>query len=377
MSSPQILDLATLLAPIPGDHPAGESLFYTDTYDAIKEARRADDTLEQGEWQRDLKTADWPAVMTLTTDVLATRSKDLQIASWLAEALVQRHHFAGLRDGLRLLYGLHAHFWAGLYPEVEDGDLETRVVVLECLNRVLPPVIRHTPVTQGEGYSWRHWQESRQVDNLGRQNQEAQAAAVADGKITGEQFDKSVAATSRAYYETLLADVCESREAYQQLEQVLDETFGRQAPSLLDIRQAIEECRSLLESIVQQKRELEPDPEPVAVNSADAADLLAARAVAAEAPGGPPARGTATPARGAQVSLEPADRADALVRLTAVAAYFRRAEPQSPAIYLIERAVRWVQMPLETWLQAVIRDDSVLTALRDTLGLIEAVEDHT
>jgi hypothetical protein len=33
MSSPQILDLATLLAPIPGDNPAGESLFYNDTYD--------------------------------------------------------------------------------------------------------------------------------------------------------------------------------------------------------------------------------------------------------------------------------------------------------------------------------------------------------
>jgi type VI secretion system protein ImpA len=77
------------------------------------------------------------------------------------------------------------------------------------------------------------------------------------------------------------------------------------------------------------------------------------------------------------VPLEPADRADALARLTAVAAYFRRAEPQTPAIYLIERAVRWVQMPLEAWLQTVIRDDSVLTSVRDTLGLMEAVEDNT
>ena len=76
MSSPQILDLATLLAPIPGDHPAGESLFYNDTYDVIKEARRADDALEQGEWQRDIKTADWSAVIALTTAALATHSKE-------------------------------------------------------------------------------------------------------------------------------------------------------------------------------------------------------------------------------------------------------------------------------------------------------------
>ena len=369
MSSPQILDLTTLLAPIPGDNPAGESLFYTDTYDAIKEARRADETLEQGEWQRDLKTADWPAVMALATAAIATRSKDLQIASWLVEALVRQHCFAGLRDGLRLLQGLHTHFWERLYPEVEDGDLEARVMVLACLNQVLPLAIRHTPVTQGEGYTWSHWQESRQVDNLGRQNQAAQADALAEGKITGEQFDKSVAATSRAYYETLLADMVESWEAYQQLSQVLDERFGREAPSLQDVRQAIEVCHALLESIVKQKRELEPDPAPVAVNSADAAEILAGHAVE-DVPAGPLARG-------AQVSLEPVNRADALVRLTAVAAYFRRAEPQSPAIYLIERAVRWVQMPLEAWLQVVISDDSVLASVRDTLGLMEGVEDNS
>jgi type VI secretion system protein ImpA len=379
MSSPPILDLATLLAPIPGDNPAGESLFYADTYDVIKEARRADDALEQGEWQRDIKTADWPAVIALTTEALATRSKDLQLASWLLEALVQQHYFAGLRDGLRLLQGLHAHFWEGLYPEVEDGDLEAREVVLECLNRVLPFAIRHTPVTQGEGYTWWHWQESRQVDNLGRQNKEAQAAVLAEGKITGEQFDKSVAAASRAYYETLLADVGESWEAYQQLAQVLDETFGRQAPSFLDIRKAIEECRTLLAGIVKQKRELEPDADSVDVTSPDTDAILAADSTAAAIapPAEHPTPHTSSRARGAQVPLEPADRADALARLTAVAAYFRRAEPQTPAIYLIERAVRWVQMPLEAWLQTVIRDDSVLTSVRDTLGLMEAVEDNT
>ena len=50
---------------------------------------------------------------------------------------------------------------------------------------------------------------------------------------------------------------------------------------------------------------------------------------------------------------------------------------QTPAIYLIERAVHWAQMPLEDWLQTVIRDDSVLTAVRDTLGLMESVENNT
>ena len=43
MSSPPILDVAALLAPIPGDNPAGKDVRYDGTHDAIKDARREDD----------------------------------------------------------------------------------------------------------------------------------------------------------------------------------------------------------------------------------------------------------------------------------------------------------------------------------------------
>jgi type VI secretion system protein ImpA len=67
--------------------------------------------------------------------------------------------------------------------------------------------------------------------------------------------------------------------------------------------------------------------------------------------------------------LEPINRSDALRRLAAVAEYFHRTEPHSPVAYLVQRAVRWGEMPLEQWLQDVIHDESVLNQLRDTLGL--------
>jgi hypothetical protein len=47
----------------------------------------------------------------------------------------------------------------------------------------------------------------------------------------------------------------------------------------------------------------------------------------------------------AGVSIDPQSRADALRRLAAVAAYFRRTEPHSPVSYLVQRAVRWGEMP--------------------------------
>ena len=49
------LDLETLLAPIPGDNPAGEFLRYEGTYDRIQEAREEEANLPQGVWERELK----------------------------------------------------------------------------------------------------------------------------------------------------------------------------------------------------------------------------------------------------------------------------------------------------------------------------------
>src|ERR1700733_5574757 len=77
-----------ILAPIAGDNPSGIDLRY-DTklliYDKIREARRQDDGLAQGDWQSERKIANYPAVIKLAQDTLATVSKDLQLAAWLTK----------------------------------------------------------------------------------------------------------------------------------------------------------------------------------------------------------------------------------------------------------------------------------------------------
>src|SRR5947208_289654 len=115
-----------LLNPIPGENPSGANLRYAPTYDKIKEARREDDDAPQGEWRRERKLADWPTVIKLTTEALFKKSKDLQLAAWLTEALIKRNGIAGLLDGLQVLGGLVENFWDNLYPELEDGDAEYR-----------------------------------------------------------------------------------------------------------------------------------------------------------------------------------------------------------------------------------------------------------
>src|SRR5882672_11207306 len=133
------VDIELLLQSIPGDNPAGENMRFAGLYDDLREARRSDDTLNQGDWKRERKLSDWWQVYQLANDALATRTKDLQVAAWLAEAMIKLHGFAGLRDGFKLMRGLHERFWEVVYPEIDEGDeegaLEGRINAVDSLNR--------------------------------------------------------------------------------------------------------------------------------------------------------------------------------------------------------------------------------------------------
>src|SRR5205823_2869236 len=92
MASPEVLDPEQLLLPIAGENPCGENMRWDPVYDEIKKARQEEskDAIEAS----DANAADWKLVVRKVTDVLATRSKDLMLAGYLEEALVQLHGFA-------------------------------------------------------------------------------------------------------------------------------------------------------------------------------------------------------------------------------------------------------------------------------------------
>ena len=356
MPSAATIDVPALVSPISTDRPAGE--WAPDIHALIEQARRSDDDLPQGEWKRETKVADWRGVIKIATDALTTRSKDIKTAAFLVEALVKQHGLAGLRDGLQLLRQLHEQFWDSLHPHIEDGDLDGRAAPIEWLNNKLPPSVKGVAITHSRGgavYSLLQWEESRAVENLGRQNPEERDRAIAEGKIGGEQFDKAVLATPRAFYEELSVDLGAALDEWQALNRIIDERFGRNAPSLIEVRKCLEQWNDVVGPILKRRREAEPDPKP--------AQERRPPQPATMHDGG--ARETSTSASG----IDPIDRQDALRRLGAVASFFRRTEPHSPVAYLVQRAMHWGQMPLEQWLRDVIHDENVLAHVRETLGI--------
>jgi type VI secretion system protein ImpA len=358
MSAPTI-DIEVLLKPIPGSTPSGRDIRDEKSYEILKEARREEDGLNQGDWKHDPKVADWPKVVQTASKILAQESKDLQVAAWLLEGLVKRHGFAGLRDGLKILRELHERFWDSLYPSMDDGDLDYRSGRIDALNKILPFAIKSTAVTHPPGgplYSYAQYVESQEVENLRRgaasdaEKKRQLAEALAEGKLEGDKFEKAVAGTPLTHCVALLESITQSADEFDQLDRVLSERYGADVPSLRLVKEAISECRSLMESIVKKKGGAVERAMPDPVNT--------------EATMGSPAVRPHL-----STGVEPRDRSDALFRLAAIAEFFRRTEPHSPVSYLVQRAARWGEMPLAEWLQEVIKNQDVLGDVRETLGM--------
>ncbi|MBV9211453.1 MAG: hypothetical protein JOZ52_12520, partial [Acidobacteria bacterium] len=219
----------------------------------------------------------------------------------------------------------------------------------------------------GVNYSYLGWEQSKQIDipenlenlDAGKlaQMEELRAQALEEGKTTGEDWRKAFHNTRRAFYEETWNTLNECWAEFQSLDKVMDEKYDRQTPGLGSLKKSLDEVRTLVEKLLKEKRILEPD--------------AVEEAVGAEGEAGASADGGATGIGTGPVRT----RQEALRRLAEVSDYFRRTEPHSPVAYLVQRAIKWGQMPLETWLQDVIKDDTVLGQLRETLGLNTAASD--
>jgi type VI secretion system protein ImpA len=328
-----------LLNPIPGDSPSGKNLRYDPILDKLKEARREEEILPQGAWTYEVKKADYSQVIKLATEALSARTKDLQIAAWLAEALVYRDRIEGLREGLDLLRGLMENFWDTLYPEMEDGDVELRIGPIEWVGTRLDGAVRKVPLTKNK-LDWFKFQESRRVGyEADAQGNDAKLAArqeaIADKKCTAEEFDEAARLTGTAYYAQLTEQLAAALVSIDSLETLSDEKFGRDAPSFKNLRAAIDDLQTAVKQYYNPEAETAEEA-PAEEESEETADGTE-EALAA---GGAPAKAKKKKA----LSEEPADREDAVQRLVRLAEFLRKENQRNPVPYLILRGVRWGEL---------------------------------
>lgn len=242
-------DWAALAAnPIRPDEPAGTSVTYDPVYDSLKAEIAKLDSLQGG-------TPDWLAVQTHAIDILQSKSKDLTVASYLALASFRQDGYAGLAQGLTLCRSLLERYWETLFPEIKR--MRGRAAAITWLNdRIAPFVTRQAP---------------------GSRDREAVLACVSE-----------------------LAE----------LNRVLDERFGADAPSTGDLRRALDEAE---------------------------------RSVAPPAAAAPAASGAVSAPAGAVDSVDAALKVlrGASQEARRAVDFLVRNDPSSPVPYLVARGLAW------------------------------------
>ena len=333
-----------LLTPIPGENPSGIDLRYENkllVFDKIKEARRQDDNLDQGDWHTERKKADYPAIAKLAQETLAKSSKDLQLAAYLTEALLNTASFTGLREGLDLTLALAEGFWETIYPPLEEDDRELRAGPLTWLGTALALPIRSAPICR-EGYSTLSYAESRRMayeDKIqSDKERETRQTMLAEGKLAPEVFDKAFNETPKAFYVTAEKELDASLETVGKLDSFCDERLGSDAPSFQDLKGALTDTRHVIHTLLEKKREIEPDPVEAPAEGAEG--VSGEGAVPAASAGGMGGSAFFTIA----LAAEPAERRQIVASIVAAAQQLRRLDPVSPTPYLLLRGLRWGEL---------------------------------
>lgn len=352
--APPLAEIDRLLAPVSPERPAGEWLRFDPVYDEVKRLREEEDpTLPRGVWQRELKKADWSGVASLCGDTLATRSKDLQIAAWLAEAWVHLHGFPGLERGFQLVSGLCRGYWEGLYPPVEDGSSEARLAPIGWAADKLQLPLKRVPVTSPSGedavpYGWADWEAGNYLANLSRLDTAAAAKAQDRGMVPQSKFLVSISLTPAPWLGGLAGEVARALAALDELEAALATAAGDNAPSLTPLRTPLVAIQAFVTRVLEERGETGYAPAPAQQGEEPTMDAE-----------------TSAPARTGAI----ASRSEAYLRLSEAADYLMRTEPHSPVPYLVRRAVSWGNMSLSELLQELLQKNADLPTIYALLGI--------
>lgn len=255
-----------LLNPISEQQPSGADLRNDRLFADIAEARRADEELNEGVWQKasGRKLAEWDRVAELCLSALRDRTKDLRLCCYLTEAALRLDGFAGLRDCLRLTADVLEGFWdKGLFPAAEDGDLDYRAGSLVWLNDRMPDVMGSISLTArsaGENYGFSRYQQAQRVGteaaiaSVSGDKRETLQALIRQGWITMDTFDAALRSTKLEALEAIHKPFEEALQALTNLENIANKRFGPAAPTFTDVKEAFVSIQRVLASELNRRR---------------------------------------------------------------------------------------------------------------------------
>ena len=357
-------DFEAILAPLAGDQPTGSDLrqdFAPDSiYFRLRDARAAArDAERQAETEggEESLPALWRPVATLAIGALKSNSKDLEVATWLTEALVRTAGLRGLMAGASVIGGLVEHYWDGLFPMPDDTGMETRLAAVAGLSgqgadgTLMQPLRKTSVFRRPDGVPFSLWQYQAALELSGISDPARRTQRIEAGVVPFEEVEKEARVAGAAHWSAQRDSLVRVVAAWKEMERVLDEKAGSESPSGNRVREVLELMLEI------SKRFAPPDVAETADGEA-AADA-----------GGDGSTGGASP--GAVTGRE-----QALRRLAEVAAWFRHNEPNSPIGFTLDEAARRARLEWPDLVAELISDETARQTLLTSAGMKRPVTEQ-
>lgn len=370
------LEIEPLLSPISSDQPCGQDLSFSNEFHAIKIAKTQDDPLlDQGDWVAEPKQADWNFVEQKSIELLTEKSKDLRLLGWLLEAWSNLYGFAGIAKALELMHRTLYEYWTQLHPEIEEEDLDQRLGLLQGSINHLIPLIKQVAIVNAPAFSLSDYEALLRQKNHLLKQVESYTDDANSSQIL-EQFEQSLFNTSKSFqyqnYQHFSAILAE----WSILKSVLDTLMGLDAPSFAAIDTQLENIHTSLKKLYKTDVFTQPIMATQTSESSAAATITTQALSFTQHKEQEIDMNTVHPSKGFQVQPQNhlANREQAMRVLQEISDYFQANEPHSPVSYMLQKTIKWSQMPLHEWLNQVIKNENPLHNVQELLGVQQANE---
>lgn len=236
------IDREAFAQPVSEDGPSGPWLRRDGTYALVQEALRSEDG--DPAYGIPEKRPDWGEAERVCHEALSGRTRDFYLATMLTEALVHTRGAQGLADGLWLIATLHEMFWADFHPQPRDegANIDGRLNQLDALIRSFARILDAVPTDEAGELSYADWRHAGgKLPGGGDSPLPASAKADALGASSWEFIDGSARAMTEAAAEL------------RRLDDLVDQRYSNQAPSLGELREALDQAVADFDGMLQSK----------------------------------------------------------------------------------------------------------------------------
>ncbi|MBI3898988.1 MAG: type VI secretion system protein TssA [Gammaproteobacteria bacterium] len=362
MAGSSLLEVEALLKPISAENPAGVDLRLNisaeSAYQRLREVRiqarnRERSALAEGVASY-VNVSDWAPILDVAPTLLTSSAKDIEVTSWLIEALVRRDGFKGVAVGFNLANQLIERYGETLYPLPDEEGVATQLAPLIGLNGfggdgALIPPLKAIPITQGASCGpFAVWQceQAMEVSRISDPNK--RQARYKQGAVSKDDIDRAVVETPTPFFQTLQTDIRAALAVYEAFRATVDKYCQSDPQPTGKIYETLNASHQTLIYLAGSRLVIADDGE---------GDMNASN-------------GTA----GGHVGLNSGliqDREAALKSLRSAANFFRRTEPHSPISYAIEQAVYWSELSLPDLMRELLPDESARNKYQTLTGIRE------